>query len=175
MTPFQQNKIPVLPCWYLLPQRQSDKAQPCWLGILLYLGRFSLSSLLSTFSWLLKPLTSPAAWLTKWSGVWEQAGQLSFHLLLPEKCAAPQEPWDGIQPLARVQRPSNSSTAPGDKADQDAVDTVWKGDLVKPGQLSGGLWGHWATKTSLHQSSHNPQWTVQAMNENPQIIKHHLL
>lgn len=89
MTPIQQNKLLVLPCWYLLPQRQSDKAQ---LGIPLYLGRFSLSSLLHRFSWLLKPLTCPAARLSRWSGAWEQAEQLSFHLLLPEKRAAPQEP-----------------------------------------------------------------------------------
>lgn len=138
MTPIQQSKLPVLPCWYLLPQRQSNKAQPRWLDVPLYLGRFS---------WLLKPLTSPAAW-------WEQAGQLPFLLLLPGKCAAPWEPWDVIQSLAHVQRPPNPSTAPEDKMKQDSVERAQRGDLVEPGQLWGCRVWPWGLLELLRSQQH---------------------
>lgn len=105
-----------------------------------------LASLPCSGSWLLKPLTSPAAWLSRRLSAWEQAGQLPFHLLLPEKCAAPREPWDGIQPLAHVQRPSNPCTAPEDEAWIKML-LAQRGDVVEPGRLWGGRvwpWGQWS-------------------------------
>lgn len=187
MTSIQKNKLPVLPCWYLLPQRQNSKAQPCWLS-----APFNWAGLAS----LLCSAGFPGCWnllpslLPGWAGSLVCGNKLDSYLstcscqrsvLHPgnlEMAFCPLPMCRDLLTPAQPQRTRQIKTLLTLHRKE-----IWQSlgccggaesgrggtDLLRPGCTS-------TAQVSLHQFSLKyPCWTAQAVNENLQIIKHHLL